>query len=190
MFDIGASELLVIGVVALLVVGPKELPGLIRSVGQATNKLRRMAGEFRGQFDEAMREAELHEAQKTVQDIRSSIAAPMGALNPLDTLRRELSSIKDDMQAGLNTTPTPASAQHTGAESIVVNPTSVSEPLVDPFPVDTPARTASALPEGGTPAPAPTDAELQALIEEDRFKPKTERRRAPAAAPVPEGPTA
>ena len=50
MFDIGWGELLVIGVVALIVIGPKELPGVLRSLGHWMGKIRRMAAEFQGQF--------------------------------------------------------------------------------------------------------------------------------------------
>ena len=65
MFDIGWSELLVIGVVALIAIGPKELPGVLRTVGQWMGKIRRMASEFQGQFHEAMREAEMADLKKT-----------------------------------------------------------------------------------------------------------------------------
>ena len=58
MFDIGGSELVVIAVVALIAIGPKELPGVLRMVGQWMGKARKMAAEFQGQFQEAMREAE------------------------------------------------------------------------------------------------------------------------------------
>ena len=56
MFDIGWSELVVIAVVALIAIGPKELPGVLRMVGQWMGKARKMAAEFQGQFQEAMRE--------------------------------------------------------------------------------------------------------------------------------------
>ena len=59
MFDIGWSELVVIAVVALIAIGPKELPGVLRMVGQWMGKARKMAAEFQGQFQEAMREAEM-----------------------------------------------------------------------------------------------------------------------------------
>ena len=59
MFGIGWSEFVVIGVVALIAIGPKELPGVLRMVGQSLGKIRRMANEFQGQFQEAMREAEM-----------------------------------------------------------------------------------------------------------------------------------
>src|ERR1700691_2051445 len=66
MFDIGWSEFLVIGVVALIVIGPKELPAVLRTVGQWTTKIRRMAGEFQSQFQEALREAESADLKKEV----------------------------------------------------------------------------------------------------------------------------
>ncbi|MBX9875070.1 MAG: Sec-independent protein translocase protein TatB, partial [Thermoleophilia bacterium] len=61
MFDIAWSEFMLIGAVALVVIGPKDLPKAMRTVGQAVGKIRRMASEFQGQFNEAMREAELHD---------------------------------------------------------------------------------------------------------------------------------
>ena len=68
MFDIGWSELVVIAVVALIAIGPKELPGVLRMVGQWMGKARRMAAEFQGQFQEAMREAEMAELKKGMKD--------------------------------------------------------------------------------------------------------------------------
>ena len=73
MFDLGGGELLVIGIVALVVIGPKELPGLLRTIGQAIGKLRRMAGDFQGQFNDAMKEADLGETQKILTDIHSTV---------------------------------------------------------------------------------------------------------------------
>ena len=61
MFDIDSGKLLIIGIVALVVIGPKELPGVLRQVGNALGKVRRMAAEFQGQFMDAMRESELEE---------------------------------------------------------------------------------------------------------------------------------
>src|SRR5262245_62236638 len=71
MFDIGWSELLVIAVVAIVVVGPKELPKLMRSFGFYAGKLRRAAAEFRRQFDDAMREAELEEVKQAIESVRT-----------------------------------------------------------------------------------------------------------------------
>ncbi len=75
MFDIGWSELLVIAVVAIVVVGPKDLPKLLRSFGFYAGKLRRAAAEFRRQFDEAMREAELDEVKKAIESVRDETRA-------------------------------------------------------------------------------------------------------------------
>ena len=69
MFDIGWSELVVIGVVALIAIGPKELPGVLRTVGQCMGKIRRMASEFQGQFQEAMREAEMADLKKQFDEM-------------------------------------------------------------------------------------------------------------------------
>lgn len=72
MFDIGWSEFVVIGVVALIAIGPKELPGVLRAVGQWTTKLRRMASEFQNQFQEALREAEMADLKKEVDGLTDS----------------------------------------------------------------------------------------------------------------------
>ena len=83
MFDIGWSELLVIAVVAIIVVGPKDLPRLMRAFGHYASKLRRMAGEFQHQFEKTMREAELEEARKAIESVGDSsrtvdLNAPVG----------------------------------------------------------------------------------------------------------------
>ena len=73
MFDISWGKLVIIGVVALLVIGPKELPAVLRQLGQWMTKIRRMAAEFQGQFNEAMREAEMADLKKTFDETTSSI---------------------------------------------------------------------------------------------------------------------
>jgi sec-independent protein translocase protein TatB len=72
MFDIGWSELVVIAVVALIAIGPKELPGVLRMVGQWMGKARKMAAEFQGQFQEAMREAEMADLKKTFDEVKEA----------------------------------------------------------------------------------------------------------------------
>lgn len=79
MFDIAWSEFMLIGAVALVVIGPKDLPKAMRTVGQAVGKIRRMASEFQGQFNDAMREAELHDLKKQVEDVGGSVSS---AMNP------------------------------------------------------------------------------------------------------------
>jgi sec-independent protein translocase protein TatB len=72
MFDIAWGELIVIGVVALIVIGPKELPAVLRAVGQWTTKIRRMATEFQSQFQEALREAEMSDLKKEVDNLNDT----------------------------------------------------------------------------------------------------------------------
>ena len=99
MFDIGWSELLVIGVVALIAIGPKELPGVLRTVGQWMGKIRRMASEFQGQFQEAMREAEMADIKKQVDEMTgaASDASPTSIRSA--TSARQFETAIDDKPA-------------------------------------------------------------------------------------------
>jgi sec-independent protein translocase protein TatB len=87
MFDIGWSELLVIGIVAIVVVGPKELPRVLRTFGQYAGKLKRTAAEFRRQFDEAMVESELEDMRKsferTAREAEAGLKLPPAANKPV-----------------------------------------------------------------------------------------------------------
>ena len=83
--------MLVIGAVALVVIGPKDLPKALRSVGEAVGKIKRMAAEFQGQFNDAMREAELHDLKKQVEDVGGSVKAATNVdFNPIQTIRDEI----------------------------------------------------------------------------------------------------
>lgn len=73
MFDIGWGELLVVGIVALIAIGPKELPAVMRSLGHWMGKIRRMASEFQGQFQEALREAEMDDLKKQAEELTSAV---------------------------------------------------------------------------------------------------------------------
>jgi len=86
MFDFSWSELLVIAVVALIVIGPKELPTVLRTVGQWTTKIRRMAGEFQSQFQEALREAEMADLKKHADDLNKAAQSLTKPLDPSDYL--------------------------------------------------------------------------------------------------------
>jgi len=90
MFDVGWSELVVIGVVALIVIGPKELPGVLRMVGQWMGKARKMAGEFQGQFQEAMREAEMADLKKTFDEVKDT-ATGFASNNVMTSLQKDVS---------------------------------------------------------------------------------------------------
>ncbi len=94
MLDIGWMELMVIGVVALLVVGPKELPGLLRTIGRYIAMAKRQADQFRAQFDEAIRETEFDDIRREMDDIRSGrFAEPK---KPDDKKTEDQSNLVDD----------------------------------------------------------------------------------------------
>lgn len=105
MFDIGWGELVLIGIVALIAIGPKELPGVLRATGQWVGKIRRMAAEFQGQFQEALREAEMSDLKKEVDQL-SDAAHGLSTYDPL----------KDDNYDGLGPPQTePASTAEPAA---------------------------------------------------------------------------
>lgn len=96
---IGSSELFVIALVALIVVGPKDLPVMLRKLGQWVAKMRGMASEFRASFDEMARQSELDELRKEVEALRSgSYLDPMR--NAADEARNVHADIEASLQAG------------------------------------------------------------------------------------------
>jgi sec-independent protein translocase protein TatB len=80
MFDIAWSEMVVIGAVALIAIGPKDLPKALRAVGAMTAKARRMASEFQDHFREAMREAELESVKQEVANIHQDLSSATSGL--------------------------------------------------------------------------------------------------------------
>lgn len=95
MFDIGWAEMAVIALVALVVIGPKELPGLLRTLALMMRKVRGMAREFQSGLDDMVREAELDEARKTLQeatrfDPKKAIADTVDPGGELDQEARDL----------------------------------------------------------------------------------------------------
>jgi sec-independent protein translocase protein TatB len=90
MFDIGWSELVLIAVVALIAIGPKELPGVLRMVGQWMGKARKMAAEFQGQFQEAMREAEMADLKKSFDEVKEA-ASGFTSNNLMTSLQKDVS---------------------------------------------------------------------------------------------------
>ncbi|QLF70295.1 twin-arginine translocase subunit TatB [Peteryoungia desertarenae] len=97
MLDIGWTELLVVSVILIVVVGPKDLPPMLRAFGKMTTRLRKTAGEFRAQFDEALREAELDDIRNTVNDVKK--------LNPAESLREAINPLRqmtEDIKSDLH----------------------------------------------------------------------------------------
>jgi sec-independent protein translocase protein TatB len=73
MFELDWGKLVIIGIVALIAIGPKELPTVLRTLGQWMGKVKRMANEFQGQFQEALREAEMGDLKKQAEDLKSTV---------------------------------------------------------------------------------------------------------------------
>ena len=93
MFDFDAGKLLIIGIVALVVIGPKELPRVMRQVGQVVAKLRRMASEFQGQFMDAMKEADLQDVRTEMSKLQSQVGSHVDLstdFDPARDIQREL----------------------------------------------------------------------------------------------------
>src|SRR4029077_17682817 len=109
MFDIGWGELVVIGIVALIAIGPKELPTVLRTLGQYMGKVRRMASEFQGQFQEAMREAEMADLKKQAEDLKSSVS-PLTSFDPMASTKKEIESAFLMPEGGTASEPSPDAA--------------------------------------------------------------------------------
>ena len=97
MFDITSSKLLILGIVALLVIGPKDLPALLRTIGKYMGIIKRHAAEFRAQFDEAMRESELEQLKKEVEKVGSETEATIRSAEL--TVGKQLSDARQDVDA-------------------------------------------------------------------------------------------
>jgi len=110
MFDIGWSEFVVIAVVALIAIGPKELPGVLRMVGQWMGKARKMAAEFQGQFQEAMREAEMADLKKSFDEVKEAATG--------FTSGNVMTSLQKDVSAALNIDDVDKPAASADAEAV------------------------------------------------------------------------
>jgi sec-independent protein translocase protein TatB len=113
MFDIAWSELLIIGAVALIVIGPKDLPKALRTLGEMVGKIRRMATDFQGQFNDAMREAEIHDIKKTVEGLGDEVkTATSTTFNPIQSIRDEIKTATEGKATeGKTTVATPGDAK-------------------------------------------------------------------------------
>ena len=173
MLDIGWSELLVIAVVLIVVVGPKDLPPMIRAFGKTMAGLRKMAGDFRSQFDEALKEADMDDVRQTISDVRN--------LNPTNSIRDAMNPLRqlgNDLRNDLNGVTTSSTATSAPEGASAINLADPEMKLPDgPPPMATPTAVAAAgtaaapvaAPAAATPAPAP-------LAVTD--KPKVARKRA------------
>ena len=138
MFDIGWSGLALIAVVALVAIGPKELPGVLRTAGQWIGKVRRMASEFQGQFQEAMREAEMADLKKSFDEVREAASGfSKGTL--ITALQKDVTNALriDDVEKPMDAQAASAPTDATVADTVVSDTTAT--PVSDtPAATDTP----------------------------------------------------
>ncbi len=113
MFDIDAGKLLIIGVIALVVLGPKELPRVLRQIGSILGKMRSMASEFQGQFAEAMRQSEMEELKKSVEKVADSARVDIN-YDPVAVADREIRAALEDKPSA---SPADPSASPSDAEA-------------------------------------------------------------------------
>ena len=148
MFDISWTEFVLIGIVALIVIGPKELPGVLRTLGQYTRKVRGMAAEFQNQFQEAMREAEMADLKKQVDEM----AHDFKNYDPLKDVRSDVEAMGKDIERSFDSSPTvktEAPATELPAAELPAAQTPAIESAVPTTPVES-----SALEPAAPPAPA------------------------------------
>ncbi len=127
MFDLDAGKLIVIGIVALVAIPSKDLPRVLRQLGQMAGRMRRMAAEFQGQFMEAMREAELHELRQEVEKVKDSVKLE-GSFDPLAEARKQIMQATEG--AATDHEAAPATDAHgAGAERASLEP-STAEPAI------------------------------------------------------------
>jgi sec-independent protein translocase protein TatB len=150
MFDFSWSELLLIGLVALIFIGPKELPGVLRTLGQWMSKIRRMAGDFQNQFHDAMREAELADLKKEVDDMAAQ-ASQYSNFDPLADVRKEAEMAQRDIEGALAGSASDPAFQAPATQAPIAEPAAAAaEPAQAPVqePVKEPKHDAA----GGGPA--------------------------------------
>jgi sec-independent protein translocase protein TatB len=158
MFDISWTEFLLIGVVALIFIGPKELPGVLRTLGQWTRRIRSMAADFQGQFQEAMREAEMADLKKQVDDIAHDIKS----YDPLKDVRSDVEAAGKDIQSSLEK---PAAANTEAAATIQSETLALGDaPATATGPVVPEAVAESAAPAEPASAASATDYSREAAV--------------------------
>ncbi|WP_267421164.1 Sec-independent protein translocase protein TatB [Methylobacterium sp. GC_Met_2] len=172
MLDMSWGEVMLIGGVALIVIGPKDLPKALRTVGQITSKLRRMAGEFQMQFNEAIREAELDEVRREVDGIRNTVRGVGSTFNPVQTIRDELKgAVEGRTKVGpekLGPPPPEADTRSLAEATAQLKAEQDAAPaLAEPAPAET--RTHSASPAAAADVPLPVPGSV-----EDPFGPPAE----------------
>ena len=103
MFDLSSSKLLILGIVALIVVGPKDLPILLRTIGKYVGMIRRQAAEFRSQFDDAMRESELDTVKKDIETMGRDMETTMREAEM--SVEKEVAQANAELESSMGKAP-------------------------------------------------------------------------------------
>lgn len=114
MFDFDVGKLLIFGIVALVVIAPKDLPKVMRVVGQAVGKMRRMANEFQNQFMDAIKEADLEDVKKELKALKDSAA--------IDTSYDPALHMRDEMTSAVTKSDATTALPSTLAENQILPP--------------------------------------------------------------------
>ena len=125
MFDLGWGELLIVGVVALVVLGPKELPNALRTVSNLTKTARKLAGEFQSGVNEIVREAELEDARKAAQSIsKGSVSEAIEkVIDPTGEMKSTVTGVEKDLKEIRQASPVgPIPPSPSIAPSFTTNP--------------------------------------------------------------------
>ena len=161
MFDIGWSELLLIGIVALIAIGPKELPGALRTLGQWMGKIRRMAAEFQGQFQEAMREAEIDQLKKDMDDMAAK-AKDYTYFDPIAEAGRDIEKSLGELPPLDQPSAANPTAANPTAEAADTQAAALPQPSGDATTALPPPAEQTAATTPATPEPAIADAKPDA----------------------------
>lgn len=175
MFDFDATKLMIVGVLALIVLGPEELPRVMRQLGNALGKLRRMAGDFQGQFMDAMREAELDDIRKEVAKLGDAAkdAVKVDHLDPAAELRKAAETAS--ASPALSPTPEQIAAQDEATFGpLDIAPPEPFEPLTSDklaaqFATPEPAQAAQQAATQANPAPTPEPVARPASAREEFY---------------------
>ena len=171
MFDLGWGELLVIGIVALIAIGPKELPTVLRSVGQWMGKIKRMAGDFQGQFQEALREAEMADLKKHADELTTAVTDATKFDNPFDDIDNDTFSSSEPAQSAESVGSHVDESSHVGETSGAIG--EVSKPAqseahaADTAPAPESAAVAQSEPEVLPPIDVPPPEAPEPVTEKD-----------------------
>jgi sec-independent protein translocase protein TatB len=159
MFDFDVGKLLIFGIVALAVIPPKDLPRVMRTVGQALGKMRRMAAEFQGQFKEAMREADLDSVKKEFDDLGAGVKKEVASFEQSANLETAMIDAPKIESPKSDASFDPAMAINSGLSHTIAPPTDVGLSEV-PLSAPTPAVAAEPIAAAEPPANAaqPRDA--------------------------------